>query len=93
MYLRVTASGSIKSLMLPPSGTERWVMTRQEPSCFGTTPMPEQWKGLKGGSSNGPAIRPCLHSDVKASREVGEEGVYRLRATVVCEHSRKVLRL
>ena len=55
VYLRVT-SGSIKSLMLPPSDAERWVITCQEPSCFGTTPMSEQWKGLKGGSLNGPAI-------------------------------------
>ena len=35
--------------MLRPSGAERWVITRHEPFCFGTTPKPEQWKGEKGG--------------------------------------------
>ena len=34
----------------------------------------------------------ALISYVKASREVGEEDIYRLRARVVCEHSHKVLR-
>ena len=34
----------------------------------------------------------ALISYVKASREVGEEVIYELRAMVVCEHSREILR-
>ena len=34
----------------------------------------------------------ALISYVKATREVGEEGIYELRARVVCEHSCEILR-
>ena len=62
VYLRVTDYGSMKSLMLRPSGAERCVITRNEPSCFGTTPSPEQWNGEKGAEAKGPAMRPARHS-------------------------------
>ena len=35
----------------------------------------------------------ALISYVKASHEVGEEGIYELRARIICEHSREILRL
>ena len=41
--------GSMWSLMLRPSGSKRWVITRHEPSFFGSTPKPEQWNREKGG--------------------------------------------
>ena len=43
-------------------GAKRCVTTRHVPSCFGTTPRPEQWKGWNGGWGNGPAMQPELHS-------------------------------
>ena len=48
VYLRVTASGSMWSLTLRPSGAERCVITLHAPSCLGMTPIPEQWNGWNG---------------------------------------------
>ena len=54
--------GFMNSLMLLPSGAERWQMTLQPLSFLGTTPMPEHLKFGKGGWVYGPAMRPARHS-------------------------------
>ena len=40
-YFKDYNTGSMKSLMLKPSGAETWYMIHPPPSCFGTTPSPE----------------------------------------------------
>ena len=48
-YVKEYVQGSMKSLILRPSGAERWYMIRQPPSCFGITPSPDVRKFFKGG--------------------------------------------
>ena len=40
-YVKEYVKSSIKSLIIRPSGAERWYMICQPPSCFGITPSPD----------------------------------------------------
>ena len=46
-------------LLTPDLGKERWKMVRNLSECFfGTRPIGDTWKFLKGGCEKGPATRP-----------------------------------
>ena len=47
-YVKEYVKGSMKSLILWPSGVERWYIIRQPPSCFAITPSPHVRKILMG---------------------------------------------